>query len=331
MRTKSLLASLLVAGLTLGLAALPAPALAQVGGVTGKVVDEAGKPVADADVLISNPQNVGTTKLKTNSKGEYQAIGIPPTDYQIKATKGNLTGRVDRIRVGLGGPTQIPTITIKAGAPAGLGAAAAPSNASPEEVEKINKQRTEMLAAFNKAQAAAAAGNLDEALAQFTAVATTMPNCDLCYMQIGDIDLKKKDEAGAEAAYKKAAEINPSNVAPYSALASLYNSQKKFDDANKMSAKATELMSASGGTDPTAYLNQGIILWNQSKIPEAKAQFQKASELDPTNADAHYWLGMAFVNEGNMAEAGKHMQEYLKLAPTGQYADTAKAIMGSVK
>ena len=327
MKTKSMLVSLLVAGLAFGLTALPAPALAQVGGVAGKVVDEAGKPVADVEILISNPQNIGTTKLKTNAKGEYAAIGIPPSDYQVKATKGNLTGRVDRIRIGLGGPTQIPTITLRPGAPGAPGAA--PKAVSPEEAEKINKQHAEMEAAFKTAQAAAAAGNYDDAIAQFNKVAAAMPDCDMCYLQIGDVSLKKKDEAGAEAAYKKAAEINPSNATPYAALASLYNSQKKFDDANKMSAKATELMSASGGSDPTAYLNQGIILWNQSKMAEAKAQFQKASELDPNNADAHYWLGMSFVNEGNMAEATKHMQEYLKLAPTGQYADTAKAIMSS--
>jgi tetratricopeptide (TPR) repeat protein len=98
-----------------------------------------------------------------------------------------------------------------------------------------------------------------------------------------------------------------------------------------MSAKATELMSASGSTDPIAYVNQGIILWNQSKTPEAKAQFLKATELDPKYPDAHYWLGMALVNEGNMPEAGTHMKEYLALAPTGQYADTAKAILDSIK
>jgi Flp pilus assembly protein TadD len=326
MNTKKFLGRLATASLVLALTVIAAPAFAQIGGVSGKVVDEKGNPVADAEVLISNPSNVGTTKLTTNAKGEYAKLGIPPTDYQIRVSKGNLTGKIDRIHIGSGGATVMPTITLKAG-----GAAGGAAPVSPEEAEKINKKNAEMLAKFKGAQAAVDAGNLDQALTEFNAVAAEMPNCDLCYLQIADVNLKKKDEAAAETAFKKAIEINPSNSVPYAALASLYNGQKKFDLANQMSAKATELMSATGSSDPVAYVNQGIILWNQSKTAEAKAQFEKAAQLDPKNADAHYWLGMALVNEGNMADAGKHMKEYLSLAPTGQYADTAKAILDSAK
>ena len=40
---------------------------------------------------------------------------------------------------------------------------------------------------------------------------------------------------------------------------------------------------------------------------------------------------MAIVNEGKTAEAKPHFEEYLKLAPTGQYAETAKGILASIK
>jgi tetratricopeptide (TPR) repeat protein len=156
--------------------------------------------------------------------------------------------------------------------------------------------------------------------------------CAPCHSKIGDIYYKKGDLDAAEKAYLAAIAADEKLAGPYSALATLYNQQKKFADAEKMSAKATELSGGeAGGGDANAVFNQGIILWNQSKIKEAKVQFEKATKLDPKLADAFYWFGMALVNEGKLPEAKAPFTEYLKLAPTGQYADTAKAILATIK
>ena len=54
-------------------------------------------------------------------------------------------------------------------------------------------------------------------------------------------------------------------------------------------------------------------------------------KLDPNMADAQYWLGMALVNGGDTAGAKPKFETYLKLAPTGQYADIAKSILATIK
>ena len=66
------------------------------------------------------------------------------------------------------------------------------------------------------------------------------------------------------------------------------------------------------------------------KIPDAKAQFEQAVNLDPHLADARYWLGMALVNAGTpeaMKEAKPHFEAYIKLAPTGANVETATPAM----
>ena len=73
--------------------------------------------------------------------------------------------------------------------------------------------------------------------------------------------------------------------------------------------------------------NQGVILWNAGKIAEAKKQFEGAIAANPNHAEAHYQLGMALVNEGNLAGAATEFETYLKLAPTGPNAATAKGIL----
>jgi TolA-binding protein len=48
-------------------------------------------------------------------------------------------------------------------------------------------------------------------------------------------------------------------------------------------------------------------------------------------ADAHYWLGMANLNLGLIPDAAKAFEEYLKVAPTGQHAETVKGILKTIK
>jgi outer membrane protein assembly factor BamD (BamD/ComL family) len=40
---------------------------------------------------------------------------------------------------------------------------------------------------------------------------------------------------------------------------------------------------------------------------------------------------MANLNEGKMPDAATHFDEYLKLAPSGQYAEQAKGILSQIK
>jgi VWFA-related protein len=199
------------------------------------------------------------------------------------------------------------------------------------DIAKHNKRQTELDQMFKDASAAVDAGNFDAALESLTAIANEMPNCAACYSKMGEVYVGKKDFDNAEKSLLKSAAIDPSKADVYDALANIYNQQKKFDDAAKMSAKATDLRGVAGATDPAAVFNQGVIFWNQSKIPEAQAQFAKAIQLDPKMADAHYWFAMTLVNANKLADAKKDFEEYLKLAPTGQYADTAKAILASIK
>ena len=59
--------------------------------------------------------------------------------------------------------------------------------------------------------------------------------------------------------------------------------------------------------------------------------FEAAVAAKPDHAEAHYQLGMALVNEGNLNGAATEFETYLKLAPSGPNAATAKGILGTIK
>ena len=117
-------------------------------------------------------------------------------------------------------------------------------------------------------------------------------------------------------------------LAVMNALSTLYNNQKRFDEASAMSAKAA---AGGGGGGADATFNQGIILWNQGKIAEAKAKFEETIKANPEHAAAHYQLGMALLNEGKLPDAVAAFESYLKLAPDGQFATQAKGMIAQLK
>jgi len=115
---------------------------------------------------------------------------------------------------------------------------------------------------FEEGVTASRAGNHDAAIEKFQAAIEISPTCFDCYYNIGVAQMAKKDEKQAEAAWLKAVELKADYPEALNALATLYNNQKRFDEATAMGAKAA---SAGGGSSGSAdaVFNQGVILWNQ--------------------------------------------------------------------
>ena len=290
--------------------ALAAPALAQTGLVKGKVVDGEGKPVPDAVVTVEFMGGV-SRKLSTKSdrRGEFVQLGLMSGGYRVSAAADKLgSGYVDiNVRVG-----QTAEVTIRL--------SPVPAGANP----KVAALKT----AFDEGVAASRANDHDGAIAKFQGALAIQPTCFECYFNIGYAYLQKKDEKQAEENWKKALEHKADHAETLNALATLYNNQKRFDEAAAISAKAAA--SAPAGNADAVY-NQGIILWNAGKIGEAKVKFEEATKADPNHADARFQLGMANLNEGKIPDAISSFEQYLKMAPTGQFAAQAKAMLAQLK
>jgi cytochrome c-type biogenesis protein CcmH/NrfG len=314
------------------LVALAAPAHAQTGTLAGKVVFDDGRPAAATEVVLDFVGDIKRqVKTITDKNGEWVRPGLQVGGgtWTITAKRDKLEGSAQGIKVSVGQTTKVPDIVLLTEEQRASGRKIVAMNA--EAAAAVAKKQAETDKLLNDVNAAITAGNDDEAITKLKALVEAEPNCASCFVKLGELYVKKNDAASAEAAFLKAIELDPAKPAPYSALANIYNQQRKFDEATKMSAKATELMGTAGAADAATVFNQGVILWNQSKVAEAKAQWAKTIQIDPKMADAHYWLGMANLSEAKTADARAAFEQYLKLAPTGQYADTAKQILATIK
>jgi tetratricopeptide (TPR) repeat protein len=304
--------------------AIALPASAQsTGMIRGTVKDAAGKPVEGAKINIDADGNNRHFDTKSDKKGEFVQIGLPPGPYKVTAEKDKVMSAPSTVAVRVAAG---PAITLILGAGGG--------GANPEAAAK----NVELKKTFEEGVTASRAGNHDEAIAKFAHAAELNDKCYDCYYNIAFSQGQKKDYDKAEEAYKKAIEIKPDYAEAYSGLANTYNAERKFDQAAAASAKAMELSGsgggaagAAGGGNADAMFNQGVILWNAGKIADAKKQFEGAIAANPNHAESHYQLGMALVNENNLPGAATEFETYLKLSPTGPNAATAKGILGSIK
>lgn len=307
---------------------VPAVAFAQNGALTGKIVDQAGAPVADAELTLESPEAGLKFTTKTDKKGEWTRPGMKAgVRWNVTVKKGTLVGGMTGIPVRGGAVMPIPDIVL------------APPKAAGSEAKAAADK--EMAAIASEVNAAIAANDFDLAITKYTEAAGKISGCALCYTRIGDLYLKKSNEADAEKAYLKAVEVDATYPDAYTALAALYNNQKKYEEAGKMTAKASSLAPAGvGGGDATAEYSAGAISVNlmvaaeregkadvaAAKMAEAQAHFQRAVQLNPEMADAHYELGMLYVKQNKIPEAKKSLAEYVRISPNGANAEMAKAI-----
>jgi tetratricopeptide (TPR) repeat protein len=298
----------------------------------GTVKDPKGAPAAGAVVTLKSADDGGTRtyNAKTGRDGKFTLIGIYPTEYDITAAQAsaNLESLPSRMRLP---PGQMSKIELTLNDKAAIARTAAATTAAGKAEAAI---RAKLGKSFDEGVAASNAGQHDLAISKFKESLAISPNCVVCYKNIGFSHVQKKEWPEAEEAYKKAIEFSTApDAEAFNGLSNVYTAQKKFELAAEMSAKAASAAPAAdgGGGNPDALYAQGVNLFNANKGAEAKVALQAAVKGNPNLADAHFVLGLVLVGEGDTKGALAAFQTYLKLAPNGKDAATAKAALDTLK
>ena len=312
-----------------------APAWAQNGTLTGRVVNADGKPQPAVPVTLDQMgvDKPAQKKTVTDNQGQWVVTGLPAdSKWMVTVIWSKVSGRITDVVVKAKETVRAPQLVLtEGGIDKATKAGAAAANVTNEEAAAAAKKSAALQALIKEADDALRSGAPDDALAKLAKVAAEVEKCAACYARMGDVYVKKQDLPAAEKAYLQAIEFDPKLPDSYASLATLYNEQKKFDEANKMAAKANELMASSGTMDASTLYNQGVILWNQGKGADAQPFFEKAIAQKPDMANAHYLLGMSLVNQGKLSQAKVPFETYLKLAPTGENAAQVKEMLKIIK
>ena len=335
---------------------IAAGAFAQVRGtgrLQGVVTDAAtGKPVAGATVTISLP--TGSTApivTKTDSKGRWSALGLTSGQWNVDITANGY--ETTRGSVSLSAGQMVPPLKTQLAAVAQQ--EAAPVQTSPkvpkEAVDAVTEAQNllkvnvgdvmpqadgsskQATAEDVKANAVKAAADLEKALPQ---IPTDTADLQTVHSQVQQLLAQAYYRAGDLPKSIGILEmLNQSD--PWTTpdanqlgrsllLANLYLENSQLEKARAILDK----LPAGAVSDPTVYVNVGILFLNKKNPSDAQAYFAKAIDLDPKRAESYYYRGLAEAQLKKIAEARADFQQVLALSPDSPEGRDSKQMLDSL-
>ncbi|MBZ5512915.1 MAG: rhomboid family intramembrane serine protease [Acidobacteriia bacterium] len=149
------------------------------------------------------------------------------------------------------------------------------------------------------------------AVRELTEVVKLRPNYVPAWMLLGSAYLRTQQDSQAEAAFQRAAQLNPKNPAVLAQLGVLYLRDKRYEPARQAFQQITEL----NPKDVEAQVNLGVALNQLGRSDEALTQFRKATELNPNLPQAWYNLGLGSMKLQRYDDAVDAFTRATKLAP----------------
>jgi tetratricopeptide (TPR) repeat protein len=181
---------------------------------------------------------------------------------------------------------------------------------------------------FNEGAEAIKVGDLDSAERRFLEALEAQPDLEQANDALMIIYARRNDWAKVAAQAEKVLASEPGNL---KALRLRYDAYSQLGDQEKQK----QALDALGKADPTALtgsiFDSGIKKFNANDTQGAIAEFSRVLELDPDNANTHYYLGLCYSSTSQPDLAKKHLERFLELAPSDANAATAREMLKYLK
>jgi tetratricopeptide (TPR) repeat protein len=305
------------------------PALAQTIGVPveGKVTQE-GKPLPNAQIVLTNVDTGRVFKTKTDKNGGLAFMGMIYGNFQVDVLgeKGEKLFTT-KTSISADNTTSVNFLSIdipKGGAPPADNKFGLPGPAGPKltkeqlaKIEADNKKIAGLNSLISDAQNARQAQDwpkAENALQQLIAAAPDSSRWDF-YMALGEAQSKSNKLPEAVQTYDKGVRVAQSLISGSSPA------DAKIPSLNPAAAKtgAGRMLTAQGN----AYLKL-------EKPDDAIASLKKAAELDPSSALFSYNLCGVEFNTQKYDDAKATCNKYLQLEPSGAHAEEVKAFLAQM-
>jgi predicted Zn-dependent protease len=275
--------------------------------LTGKVLDEAGAPVAAAQVRAAKKGELKPEVFTdtTNEKGEYTLNGLAAGEWIIEAMKDGVGAKQVAATLMDGERTKTLDLTIAKPAPP-------PPDAS-----------VEIMAEDKRAVDLAQAGKIAEARKIYEDMLVKYPAAYGLHMRVASLYAAEGNAVKGLEHIKLALEKEPENVDFKVLHADLLMETGEKDAARKI----LESVDLAQVKDTRVFVNWAINDINAGKADEAVALLTKLIAQFPNDATFLYYRGRAYIVATKLPEAKADLEKFVAAAPTAPQAADAKRLL----
>jgi tetratricopeptide (TPR) repeat protein len=180
---------------------------------------------------------------------------------------------------------------------------------------------------FERGSSALVKKNYQEAVEHLQKAAFIHPEFYEAELMLGTAFMDMRQWEKAESALQRSLEIKPDSAVAMSSLGEVYWRQKRFADSEKLLLEVLKLDDKSWHT----YFTLARLYWETGDVKKAAPAIGRTLQLKPDFAEAHLLAGNILLRFQQQERALAEYEEYLKLAPKGEFADQARDLAQKIR
>ena len=179
---------------------------------------------------------------------------------------------------------------------------------------------------FSQGVAAVREGDEERAVELFTDSASLNPKLYQAYRNIGTIHFNNQNWGPALEALESTLELDPRNTEAMRMRFFSHAVQGHLDD----SIEAGKAWIAVNPTAGDQVMHQAEQFFKNDEYGNAKLYYQSVVAWDENQPRAHFQLGMLFIRSADSADARRHLENFLEMAPDHEDAASAREALNQL-
>jgi tetratricopeptide (TPR) repeat protein len=180
---------------------------------------------------------------------------------------------------------------------------------------------------FEHGREALARKNHPEAITHFQKAVALYREYFEAQLLLGTSYMDARDWPQAETAVKRALEIRAGNPAALLALGEVYWRQKRFEEAESTLLDGLKV----DENNWHGHFTLARLYWEKGDVLKAGPCIGRTLQLKPDFAEGHLLAGNVLLKVGQQQRARIEYEEYLRLAPKGDYADEVRKLINQLE